>query len=260
MESIDFGVCRLSVVPVWDKPAGVHQMMQLLFGEHYRVIDKSADKEWIKIQMAYDQTEGWMAVSHHHSISLEFFDQIEASNYKIATDLVSTILYKKSPLPIVIGSIVPISSAELFKMDEQFAYNGEAKPLSQKREKEFLRMIALRYLHATEVQGGKSPFGICAQGFVQMVFKICGYHLPWQINLMETAGKQIKDFHQAEEGDIAFFTNHKDGKPHVGIVLNDERVIHCHSQVRIDHLMEDGILHSDTRIFTHNLTQVRRVL
>jgi hypothetical protein len=260
MENIDFGVCRLSVVPVWDKPSGVHQITQLLFGEHYRVLEKSDDKEWLKTQLAFDQVEGWISQSHHHSISPEFFEQIEASHFKIATDLVSTILYKKSPLPIVIGSIVPISSSELFKMDEQFAYNGEAKPLAQKREKEFLRMIAHRYLHATEVQGGKNPFGISAQGFVQMVFKICGYHLPWEINRMETSGKPVKDFHAREEGDLVFFTRNKDGKPHVGIVLNDERVIHCHGHVRIDNLLEDGILNSDTRIYTHTLTLVRRLI
>ncbi len=260
MENIDFGVCRLSIVPVWDKPAGVQQVTQLLFGEHYRVTEHNGDKEWVKILTAYDQVEGWVAASHHHSISQEFYEQIEASHFKIATDLVSTILYKKSPLPIVIGSIVPISSSELFKMDEQFAYNGEAKPLAQKREKEFLRMIANRYLHATEVQGGKSPFGICAQGFVQMVFKICGFHMPWEISRMEAMGKPLKDFHAHAEGDVAFFTNNKDGKLHVGIVLNDERIIHCHGSVRIDHFLEDGILNSDSRIYTHTLTQIRRLI
>jgi hypothetical protein len=259
MDAIDFGVCRLSVVPVWDKPSGLVQVTQLLFGEHYRILERSSDKEWVKIQLAYDHTEGWISISHHHSISPEFFEQIEASHFKIATDLVSTILYKKSPLPIVIGSIVPISSAELFKMDEQFAFNGEAKPLAQKRDKEFLRMIAHRYLHATEVQGGKNPFGISAQGFVQMVYKICGYPLPWEINRMENSGKAIKDFHAHEEGDLAIFSSNKNGKPHVGIVLNDDRVIHCHGQVRIDHLIEDGILQAETKIYTHTLTQIRRL-
>jgi hypothetical protein len=258
MEYIDYGVCRLSVVPAWDKPAGVIQVIQVLFGEHYRVLEKSADKEWLKIQLAYDNVEAWISVNHHHSILPEFFEQIEASHFKIATDLVSTILYKKSPLPIVIGSIVPISSSELFKMDEQFAYNGEAKPLAQKREKEFLKMIAHRYLHATEVQGGKNPFGISAQGFVQMVCKICGSAMPWEIHRMETTGKEIKDFHSHEEGDIAFFTNNKTGAAHVGIVLNDERVIHCSGSVRIDHLIEDGILHADTKAYTYTLTQIRR--
>ncbi len=41
--------------------------------------------------------------------------------------LLHTVLYKKSPLTIVMGSVVPISNSELFKIEEQFAFNGESK-------------------------------------------------------------------------------------------------------------------------------------
>jgi hypothetical protein len=259
MENTDFGVCRLSVVPVWENPDAVRQSTQLLFGEHYLVLEKSASHEWIKIQLAFDGSQGWIYGYHHHSISQDFYEQIEASHFKIATDVVSTILYKKNQMSIVMGSIVPISTAELFKMDEQLAFNGEAKPLAQKRDKEFLRMIALRYLHAAEIAGGKSPFGICAQGFVQMVFKICGYQLPWEINRMLNSGKPVADFHSAEEGDLAFFTENKTNVNHVGIVLDDKRVIHCHGYVRVDPLFEEGI-QSEARIFTYSLTQIRRIM
>lgn len=260
MESHDFGVCRLSVVPACENPDGLHQVTQLLFGEHYRVLERSSDKEWLKVQLTFDLTEGWINIHHHHSISQEFYEQIEASHFKIATDVVSTLLYKKSPISILMGSIVPISTSELFKMDEQFAFNGESKPLAQKRDREFLRTMAYRYLHAAEVRGGKNPFGICSQGFAQMVFKICGYYLPWDIQRMSNSGKQVKDFHLLQEGDLIFLSEIKNNNPHVGIALSDDRIIHCHGYVRIDHLMEDGIINSDTRIFTHSLSQIRRLI
>ena len=158
------------------------------------------------------------------------------------------------------GSIVPISTSELFKMDEQFAFNGEAKPLAQKRDKEFLKMMAYRYLHAAEVKGGKNPFAICAQGFLQMVFKICGYYLPWDIQRMSNSGKQVKNFHALEEGDLVFLTEIRTNKLHAGIALNDDRIIHCHGFVRVDHLMEDGIINTETRIITHSLSQIRRLI
>ncbi len=260
MESLDFGVCRLPVVPVWESPDGLHQVIQLLFGENYRVLERGDDKQWLKIQLAFDQTEGWINSNHHHSISQEYFEQIEASHYKIATDVVSTLLYKKSPISIVMGSIVPISASELFKMDEQFAFNGEAKPLAQKRDIAFLKMMAYRYLQAAEVRGGKNPFVICPQGFVQMVFKICGYYLPWDIQRMSNSGKLVKDFHSLREGDLVFFNDIKNNNLHVGIALGDDRIIHCHGYVRVDHLIEEGIVNSDTRIITHSLAQIRRLI
>ncbi len=182
----DFGVCRLSVVSVLSEPSISVHVSQLLFGDAYEVLDRSKDKRWLRIKINFDNTEGWIDLLHHHSIPQEYFSQIITSDFKITTDVVATVLYKKSPLPILLGSIVPISNSELFKMDEQFAFNGDAKAIGQKRESEFIKSIALKYLNAPETAGGKNPFGICSQGLTQMVFKISGYTLPWDLNLQST--------------------------------------------------------------------------
>jgi hypothetical protein len=68
------------------------------------------------------------------------------------------LLFKKSPVTILIGSIVPISNSELFKLEEQFAFNGESKSLGQKREVEFLKSIALKYLNAPLSGWWQKPF------------------------------------------------------------------------------------------------------
>ena len=73
------------------------------------------------------------------------------------------------------GSIVPISGSELFKVEEQFAFNGESKSLGQRRDMEFIRQMARRYVGAPYLAGGKSPFGIDAPGLLHMVFRIAGY-------------------------------------------------------------------------------------
>lgn len=260
-EIIDYGVCRLAVVPVRKNPSdAAEQVTQLLFGDHYHVHALSPDKKWLHIVVFTDQVEGWIDARQHHAITLEYFEQINQADFKITMDVASNILYKKSPMTIVMGSIVPISNSELFKMEEQLAFNGEAKSLSQRRDFEFLKTIALKYVNAPYQWGGKSPFGIDASGLVQMVFKIVGYALSRDIAHLHLQGKSIASIEEALPGDLAFFQNKKGEVNHVGIVWEEEKIIHASGRVRIDHLYEEGILNAETKIYTHHLSGLRRIL
>src|ERR1051326_2582941 len=96
----DFGVCRLSIVPVFGEAGASVQVFQLLFGDAYEVIGRSKDKSWLSIKTSFDQVSGWIHRNHHHSIAKDYFDQIVQADFKITLDVVSTLLYKKSPLPI----------------------------------------------------------------------------------------------------------------------------------------------------------------
>lgn len=261
MEIIDYGVCRLSVVPVRKDPSHPsEQVTQLLFGDHYEVIERTFDKKWLKIKIHFDQYIGWIHTHQHQSISPEYFDHINIAGFKIATDVTSSLLYNKSPQIILIGSVIPISSAELFKMEEQFAFNGETKSLGQKREFEFLRTIAQKYLNAPYQWGGKNPFGTDCSGFTQMVFKICGYRLlrdAWQ---QATQGKLIKNMGDAKPGDLAFFQNTQGKITHTGILLSSEKIIHAWGKVRIDFVKDQGIFNQDTQAITHKFSHLRRIL
>jgi cell wall-associated NlpC family hydrolase len=158
------------------------------------------------------------------------------------------------------GSIVPISNSELFKVEEQLAFNGESKSLGQKRDVEFLKAIALKYLNAPYQWGGKSPFGIDCSGFVQMVFKISGYALPRDASQQIKAGKSVKNIGESKAGDLAFFRNKENKIIHVGIIQDEDKIIHASGQVRIDHINEEGILHTDTKVYTHQLAEIRRII
>jgi gamma-D-glutamyl-L-lysine dipeptidyl-peptidase len=261
MEIIDYGVCRLSIVPVRKEPSDQsEQVTQLLFGDEYEVLAYGKDKKWLKIRIAFDQYEGWIDALLHHSIAKDYFEYIGRAEFKITTDLTSSLLYNKNPLVILLGSIIPISSTELFKMEEQFAFNGEAKNLGQKREFDFLRGIALKYLNAPYLWGGKTPFGIDCSGFVQMVYKICGYKLQRDASQQANQGKLLKDIAEALPGDIAFFKNGEQKIVHTGILLGDRKIIHASGRVRIDQFTAEGIQNSDTKVVTHHLAFIRRVL
>ncbi|HEU5147686.1 MAG TPA: C40 family peptidase [Chryseosolibacter sp.] len=261
MEEIDFGVCRLSVVSVRKEPADQsEQVTQLLFGDHYSVYEISPDEKWIRIIIHFDQYEGWIDRKQHQPITREYFHYINHADFKITTDLTSTLLYNKSPQMILLGSIIPIASSELFRMEEQFAFNGEAKNLGQRRELEFLRAIAMKYLNSPYQWGGKGPFGIDCSGFTQMVFKICGYKLLRDAGQQVAQGKAVKSLQSARPGDLAFFQNAKGATSHTGIFLGDNKVIHASGKVRIDGMTEEGIQHADTKQITHRLSSIRRIM
>jgi gamma-D-glutamyl-L-lysine dipeptidyl-peptidase len=261
MDSIDFGVCRLSVVAVRAEPSDkAEQVTQLLFGDHYEVTEQSKDKKWLRIKINFDQYEGWLDAKQHHPVSKEYFDYFNRAEFKITIDLTSSMLYNKSPLIILMGSMIPISSSELFKMEEQLAFNGEAKNVGQKREFEYLKNIALKYVNSPYQWGGKSPFGIDCSALTQIVYKICGYKLQRDSFQQATQGKPVNSFHDHKPGDLAFFKNKEDKINHVGIILDNDRIIHASGRVRIDHINEEGILNVDTKIYTHTFSHIRRFL
>ncbi len=261
MEPIDFGVSRLAVVPVYnDRLDSARQITQLLFGDHYEVLELSSDSKWVKIVIYSDQSEGWIDVKQHHPISKAYFDQINQTDYKITVEIASTVLYKKSPLTIVMGSIVPISNNELFKIEEQFAFNGESKGLGQKRDIDFLKGVAKKYLSSPYQAGGKSPFGIDHAGFAQMVYKIAGYSLQRDALQQSAQGKKVKAFGDAKPGDLVFFSENGATVAHVGILMDDNKIIHSFGQVRVDKITEDGIVDAQTKTCTHLIHSIRRII
>lgn len=259
-ETIGYGVCRLSVVPVRSQPSDLSdQVTQLLFGDHYLVTGRSRDKKWITIRIQFDGYEGWIDARQHHPIAKEYFEFIDKSEAKITTDLVSDMLYNKVHVPVLIGSIIPHTGSDLFRSEEQFAFNGGSKSLGQQRDVPYIIETATKYLHAPYQWGGKSPFGIDCSGFIQMIFRIAGYSLPRDAGDQSACGKDVTDPGHAEPGDLAFFRSSEGKITHVGLLLEGSRIIHASGRVRIDWFDEEGILNSETKIYTHSLAAIRKV-
>ena len=254
------GVCRLSIVPVRTKPLDSSEMVtQLLFGDHYSVVEESNRGKWVRIKVHNDGYEGWIDKKQHYFITEAYFEQINSADYKVCLDRATTILFKKRTLPILLGSVLPIASVELFKLEEQFAFNGESKSLGEVWPFERLKQVAFKYLNAPYLWGGKTPFGIDCSGFTQMVFKICGYRLERDSAMQCNQGRVVDTLVQAEPGDLCFFGT-KTKINHVGILLENERIIHASGFVRIDEITEEGIINKDTGEKTHNINSIRRII
>jgi hypothetical protein len=254
MESIGFGVCRLATVSVMKEPEWSSlQLTQLLFGEYYLVLSKTRNG-WLEIFMPITGITGWMRFEQHHEIIEEYYRQIEISDFRITTDVSSVLLFRKQPVSIVMGSLVPVNATELFKVEEQLAFNGEAKLLSQKRDAEFLEAVALKYLNAPERPGGRTTFGIDSDAFIRLVYRLAGYSITTNFTNLQKNLPSV-EFDDMKPGDLAYFTSNK--KNHYGIILTGARVIGCLGHVRIDSI-QDNSLSTETQHWV--LTDIRRIL
>ena len=101
--------------------------------------------------------------------------------------------------------------------------------------------------------GGKSPFGIDASGFTQMVYKTCRLFLPRDIQSQSKQGQILSFIEESKPGDLAFFDNNDGELFHVGIILPNNYIIHAHGCVRIDRLDHTGIFNPALSQYTHTL-------
>lgn len=228
------------------------QVSELLFGEHYHVME--ADDKWVRIKVHFDGTVGWILKVQHYAITQEYFEQVNNSDYKICTDLTANIFFKKHYLNILIGSILPISTNELFKVEEQLAFNGNSKSLGQRRDYLFLRETIQKYMYAPFRMGGRTPFGIDDIGFLQQVFRIAGYALPRKIEAIRQVGDGVGSIRESGEGDLLVWE--KKGKLKTGINIGDKQAVVVTDSLKIVNIDSNGNFDE----LQGNLVTVRRIL
>ena len=261
MKSQAKGICRLGIVPVRAGSNDQAEMVsQLLFGDHYSINEFSEDGKWAKITIEFDQYEGWIDLTQHTEISEDYFYHLNSTEFKISTDITSTILYKKRLIQIVTGSVLPISSYELFEVNEQFAFNGTSKNIGERQGFDFLKQMVKNYMNVPYLWGGKTPFGIDCSGLTQQIFKLCGYKLKRDASQQHLQGTVVASLTEALPGDLAFFRNKIGDISHVGFLMEDQDFIHASGYVRKDKLDENGIFNEELSTYTHNLEGIKRIL
>ncbi len=248
-----YGICSLSVVAIRSSAVTDSEMIsQLLYGEHFKVLEQR--KHWSRIRSAFDSLEGWVLNHQIFAISQDQYEVIDNSEgSKIASDLVAFVSSKNSGLiPIVMGSTIYDYSI--------LDHNFEGTFVNHKRAKKELIDTALQYLNAPFLPGGRSPFGLDASGFTQLVYKINGYALKRTAVEQSAQGEALSFIEESEPGDLAFFDNQEGVIDHVGIIMKDNYIIHVHGNTRIDRLDHTGIFNTESRSYTHSLRVIKKVI
>lgn len=256
------GICTLSIVPARKEPSGTSEMVtQLLFGEHYTILEPGED--WLRIKTAFDNYECWINAKQHTKIPESLFQQLEKQDAIYSNELVQ-LLHNKSNethFPVSIGATLPFYKDHSTRFDTfDFGFEGSTASLAEKKPVRDLIHSAYLFLNAPYLWGGKSPFGIDCSGFTQMVYKLNGYKLPRDAYQQVELGTPLSFVEEAEAGDLAFFDNEEGRITHVGILLNNQQIIHASGCVRIDKFDHYGIFHTDTKKYSHTLRVIKRVL
>lgn len=255
--SFKHGICILGVIPVRSEPSDrSEQVTQLLFGETFDVLDQTP--KWAYIKATFDGYEGWVDLIQIRFISDEAFQKTIQSTPKYVTDFVEFVSDIKNKLtPITIGARIDILDIPEVNPNG-IVYSGHL--IEGKKTKESLIDVAQIFLNAPYQWGGRSPFGIDCSGFTQLIYKLNGHFIPRDASQQAQLGESLSFIEECEAGDLAFFDNEEGRITHVGMMLNDNYIIHASGSVRIDRIDFLGIFNQERNRHTHKLRVIKKII
>lgn len=247
-----YGLCNLSVIPLRSEADDTSEMVsQVLYGETFKVLESS--KKWTRISLSYDDYEGWIDNKQFLLISKDDYTSLGKLSLMLSSNLVDIIITAKKELfSICLGSHINTT----IYLNHKF----EGNSISGSQPKSGIIESAHLYLNSPYLWGGKTPFGIDCSGFTQMVYKLNGYKLLRDASEQATQGDSLSFIEESEPGDLAFFDNEEGIITHVGIIMQDNHIIHASGKVRIDRLDQSGIFNNEIRKHTHKLRVIKRIV
>lgn len=235
------GVCIVTVAPVRAENSDKAEIVtEILYGESADILE--VNKNWTKIKMHYDGYEGWMDTKQIKPVSDEYI--INRKTTIITEDF---------------ASIMTNEGKTLLSMGSEVEYPAVASRRSHDL-RQSISLTAKEFLNIPYLWGGKSFFAVDCSGFVQLVYKIHNIKLPRDTYQQAEVGEVLSFVEESQPGDLAFFEN-SDGKIiHVGIMLENQKIIHASGKVRIDTLDSSGIFNQEMNKHTHKLRVIKNVL
>ena len=250
-----YAVCKVPVAPLRAEPAHRSEMVsQLLLAEAALILEES--KDFIKLQCLYDGYEGWCQRSQL-AITDTWDNNSQPASF--TSDWINSITINSIPAHVPMG--IPVLTAEnarhlsgVLRID----YGKAATLSTTKPEVTAIRKLAEQALNTPYLWGGRSVFGIDCSGFTQLIFRYFNITLLRDAYLQAGQGEVVGFLQEARCGDLAFFDNAEGRITHVGILLNDQEIIHSAGNVRIDKIDSAGIVNVDTGLRTHQLRIIKR--
>ncbi|MBI6118811.1 C40 family peptidase [Salegentibacter maritimus] len=249
---MQYGISPLSIVPLRETTSNQSEMVsQVLYGEHFKILEERA--QWSRIRVAFDNFEAWISNSQLLKIPEEIYLQLQQSTPKYSSDLFDFLTDQN-------GHLITIPLGASLNATGLLSHDFEGNFISCKKPKSEIVKTALLYLNSPYAWGGKSPLGIDCSGLTQMVYKLNGYRLNRNSADQAKQGEPLSFIEESEAGDLAFFDD-KDGViDHVGIMMNDNYIIHVDGKVRIDRIDHSGIFNADLKRHTHQLRVIKKII
>ena len=276
----EYVIANATVVPVRENPSeGSEQLTQLLFGEVCEVLDRLP--RWTKVRSLVDGQEGWVDFK---MVTLTSEPSEQLALRVLNAPVVATPMAAATPMDggadllLTLGTRLPNYSHGTFEvLGQQYLIDptcvnittaqrstGEADLQQSDLQRSDLITIAQTLLNAPYLWGGKNAMGMDCSGFTQVVYAVFGVNLLRNAREQMTQGVIVPSLAEAQPGDLAFF-DHADRDPkatnisHVGLLLDNKKIIHCSGCVHVDDIDEVGIRLPNGEL-THHLVQINRYL
>lgn len=272
-------VNRCTVTPVRMEPSeGSEQLTQLLFGEVCQVLERLP--RWTKIRSTVDGQTGWVDFKMVTSIGDEVTgDEAKGIGVVALPIAAATDMETCEELMLTLGTRLPnyahgtfeilgkkylINPACVSHLEDALQAIGHPAGYRLEGKGEEVCTIAQTLLNAPYLWGGKNAMGIDCSGFTQVVYSVFGVNLLRNAREQITQGTPVASLAEAQAGDLAFF-DHADRDPkatnisHVGLLLDQQTIIHCSGCVHVDYIDDMGIHLPDGEL-THHLVQIKRYL
>ena len=249
---MQYAICNLGIVPLRLEPTDTSEMVsQVLYGEHFKILEERAN--WSKIRTAFDSLEAWINNKQYVKVSEEDYIQFDSDDAVLSADLIEFINGENQ-------NLIPIPLGSVLNFTKYLNHSHSGHKTTGKMGKSRLIESAFLYLNAPFLWGGKTPFGIDSSGLSQMVYKLNGYKLPRNAAEQAKQGESLSFIEESEPGDLAFFDD-KDGIiTHVGLMMNDNYIIHADGKVRLDRIDHSGIYNPELRRHTHKLRVIKKII
>jgi cell wall-associated NlpC family hydrolase len=250
---MSYGICTLSYIPGRASASdAAEQITQLVFGEHYTVIEEL--EKWCKITTALDNYTCWIDKKQLTEILWTTFEEINNNSFNVVSNN-QVIAIDKNNIPffLPIGSILPFFHNKQCKIGTNTFQIKSMSSTPVAWENLLQTFGKVPYLW-----GGKTQVGIDCSGFSQMVYRTHGIYIPRDAYQQEADERAYSiEFDKKQAGDLAFFTNNAGKTTHVGIVLSDSKIVHASGFLRVDTLSNQGII-AETNELTHILKCIKR--
>lgn len=236
---------------------------QLLFGELYEVLEEA--EKWVRVRVSHDGYEGWI----DRKMSLPVTDAY-AARYRAESPVLTTevfnILMKEGDFGsklVVSGSVFPFLDAETKRLevgDGVYTLVSRMKEVGIDTLRDLVVEYALMYYNTPYLWGGRTPYGIDCSGLSQMVYRMAGIDLPRDASQQVLLGEGFTFVEEALPGDLAFFGDEAGGVTHVGVLWEQNRIIHASGRVRVDRIDHQGIFNEELKRYTHTLKVIKRLI
>jgi cell wall-associated NlpC family hydrolase len=232
------------------------QVSQLLYGERAEIL-QIKDEYWAFVRSFNDEYEGWCLLGQLCIIGKREFQKLPKF---LTTNHFSSLITAEAALCLPLGA--SIKSGSIMLSGQKAKFKGK------KVERTTLIPSAaavVSYAHllrnAPYQWGGRNMQGIDCSGFSQLVLALNGIQIPRDASQQALQGQTINFLQEAQCGDLAFFANHEGRINHVGILLNENTIIHATETagcVVIDKIDQEGIVSKLLRKRTHSLRLIKR--